>query len=117
MSADDVDNWLSRLDGTKRATLEQLRRDILTILPEAVQGLAYGVPAFRHKGKLIAGFSAAKGHLSYLPHSGSVLASMDSEALAGFEWSKGALRFEIGSPLACELVEKLVMARLAELQL
>jgi hypothetical protein len=31
------------------------------------------VPAFVVNGKAVAGFAAFKSHLSYLPHSGSVL--------------------------------------------
>jgi hypothetical protein len=35
--------------------------------------MAYGSPAYKVRGKAIAGFAAFKSHLSYLPHSGSVL--------------------------------------------
>lgn len=113
MSAQDVEEWLAGQDPIKRATLEQVREAILDLVPEAEQGLSYGVPAFRVGGKLVAGLSAAKRHLSYLPHSGSVLSSMDPDELAGHEWSKGALRFPVDQPLDSELVRKLVEARLA----
>lgn len=109
-----VDADLATLDPMRRATLAQLRADILAILPEAEEGLSYSVPAFRLKGQLVAGFSSASRHLSYLPHSGTVLASMASE-LEGWAWSKGALRFHVEQPLPRELVEKLIAARRAEL--
>ncbi len=32
-----------------------------------------GCPAYVVGGKTVAGFAAFKGHLSYLPHSGSVI--------------------------------------------
>ena len=89
----------------------------MSLEPEAEPGLSYAVPAFRLNGKLIAGFSAAARHLSYLPHSGSVLSSMNADVLAGFTWSKGALRFAVDEPLPRELVEKLLAARRAELGL
>ena len=41
------------------------------------------VPGFKVAGKTIAGFAAFKGHLSYLPHSGSVFPEL-SEELAGY---------------------------------
>jgi uncharacterized protein YdhG (YjbR/CyaY superfamily) len=74
------------------------------------------VPAFRVQGKLVAGFAAAKAHLSYLPHSGSVLAELGDE-VGAYETSKGALKFAVDSPLPKPLVAKLVAARLRELGL
>jgi uncharacterized protein YdhG (YjbR/CyaY superfamily) len=114
MSTKEVDDYLAGLDEPKRGTLEQLRTSIAAILPDAEEGLAYGVPAFKVGGKAVAGFTAAKDHLSYLPHSGSVLAELSDE-LAGFEASKGSLHFAVDSPLPDDLVAKLIAARLAEL--
>ena len=73
MSKHDVDDYLAGLDPVARTTLESLRRSILAAVPDADQGLSYGAPAFKVGGKAVAGFAAAKDHLSYLPHSGSVL--------------------------------------------
>jgi uncharacterized protein YdhG (YjbR/CyaY superfamily) len=54
--------------------------------------------------------------LSYLPHSGSVLATLPDE-VAPYETSKGSLRFAINKPLPERLVKKLVHARMHELGL
>ena len=115
MSADQIDQYLQGLDEPKRSTLESLRSKILQLVPEAEQGLSCGVPAFRVNGKVVAGFSAAKGHLSYLPHSGSVLSGLTSAELEGLEASKGALKFPIDTPLSSDLVARLIDARTAEL--
>ena len=55
-----------------------------------------------------------KNHLSYLPHSGSVLAELGDD-VAGYETSKGSLTFPIDKPLPKRLVKKLVAARMREL--
>ena len=98
---------------TKRATLARLRQTIFEILPEADQGISYGVPAFKVRGKAIAGFAAFKNHLSYLPHSGSVFPRLHDE-LEGYTTSSGALRFGIDEPLPVPLVEKLIAVRLQQ---
>jgi len=116
VSTSEIDDYLDDLPEPKRATLEQLRRDILSFVPDAEQGLSYAVPAFRQGGKLVAGFSAAARHLSYLPHSGTVLGSMDPAALEGYRWSKGALKFEVDQPLPRALVGELIAARQREIQ-
>ena len=91
--------------------MEELRGTIRGLLPEAEECIAYGSPAFKVGGRAVAGFAAFKDHLSYLPHSGTVLASMQGD-LDGDEWSKGALKFPVDAPLPGALVSKLVAARL-----
>jgi uncharacterized protein YdhG (YjbR/CyaY superfamily) len=79
VSAHEIDRYLDALQEPKRTTLARLRQTILDILPEAEQGISYGVPAFKIRGKTIAGFAAFKNHLSYLPHSGSVFPQLHDE--------------------------------------
>jgi uncharacterized protein YdhG (YjbR/CyaY superfamily) len=113
VSAREIDQYLEALEEPKRGTLALLRQRILDVLPEAEQGISYGLPAFKVRGKTIAGFAAFKSHLSYLPHSGSVFPQLADE-LAGYTTSAGALRFGIDRALPAELVEKLVEARLRQ---
>ena len=80
---------------------------ILEVVPDAEQGLAYGAPAFKVRGKTVAGFAAFKNHSSYLPHSGSVLADL-GDAVARYETSKGSLKFAIDQPLPKGLVATLI---------
>jgi uncharacterized protein YdhG (YjbR/CyaY superfamily) len=111
--AAEIDQYLDALEEPKRTTLAQLRQTILDIVPEADQGISYGVPAFKVRGKTIAGFAAFKDHLSYLPHSGSVFPQLKDE-LTGYSTSSGALRFSIDEPLPAPLVQKLITVRLRQ---
>jgi uncharacterized protein YdhG (YjbR/CyaY superfamily) len=113
MSQQEVDEYLANLDEPKRTTLQQLRQTIHSIVPEADEGIAYGLPAYRLRGKVIAGFAAFTNHLSYLPHSGSVFAEIPDE-VAGYVTSKGALQFPIERPLPTALVKKLIAIRLRQ---
>ena len=116
MAPREVDRYLAALDEPKRSTLEALRNSILEIAPAAEQSLSYGAPAFKVEGQTVAGFAAFKNHLSYLPHSGSVLATLGDD-IAGYETSKGALKFAVDKPLPKRLVNKLVTTRMRELGL
>jgi uncharacterized protein YdhG (YjbR/CyaY superfamily) len=113
VSAKEIDQYLDALGEPKRTTLAVLRRTILDVLPEAEQGISYGVPAFKVAGKTIAGFAAFKNHLSYLPHSGSVFPQLEDE-LEGYVTSSGALRFPVDQPLPPPLVQKLIAVRLRQ---
>lgn len=114
MSDLEIDGYLAGLDEPKRTTLSTLRTTILGIIPEAEQCISYGMPAFKLDGRVIAGFAAFKNHLSYLPHSGSVLTEL-SDDLASYSMSNGALRFPIDEPLPETLVEKLIAVRIRQL--
>jgi uncharacterized protein YdhG (YjbR/CyaY superfamily) len=114
VSTSEIDAYLAQLDEPKRSTLQQLRRSILAVVPDAQETISYGMPAFRVGGKVVAGFAAFKTHLSYLPHSGSILGQLGDE-LRHYTMSKGALRFPIDQPLPDTLVEKLVLLRLAQI--
>jgi uncharacterized protein YdhG (YjbR/CyaY superfamily) len=113
VSAEEIDQYLAALEEPKRTTLARLRQTILDILPEADQGISYGVPAFKVRGKTIAGFAAFKNHLSYLPHSGSVFGDLRDD-LKRYSTSSGALRFGVNEPLPAPLVEKLIEVRLRQ---
>jgi uncharacterized protein YdhG (YjbR/CyaY superfamily) len=114
VSSQEVDAYLTGLDEPERATLQELRKTIASIVPGADEGMAYGAPVFRLRGKAVAGFAAFKNHLSYLPHSRSVLAALQHD-VTGYATSKGALQFPIDRPLPKTLVKKLISVRLVEI--
>jgi uncharacterized protein YdhG (YjbR/CyaY superfamily) len=113
VSQQEVDEYLANLEEPKRTTLQALRQTIRSIIPEADEGISYGMPAYRLRGRVVAGFAAFKNHLSYLPHSGSVFAEIP-EDLAGYVTSKGALQFPVERPLPKALVKKLIAIRLSQ---
>ena len=114
MSKQEIDEYLAALPDPKKSTLDALRRTILEVIPDAEQCISYGMPAFRVRGKAIAGFAAFKNHLSYFPHSGSVLPELAGE-IASYSASKGALRFAVDTPLPKALVAKLIGVRIRQL--
>jgi len=113
MSKEEIDAYLSTLEEPKQTTLRQLRKTIVEIIPDAEQCISYGMPAFRLRGKVVAGFAAFKNHLSYVPHSGSVISEL-YEDVSAYKTSKGALQFPIDVPLPRALVEKLIAVRVSQ---
>jgi uncharacterized protein YdhG (YjbR/CyaY superfamily) len=113
MSSEEIDAYLAGLDEPKRSTLQELRRTILEVIPDAEEGISYQMPAYRLEGKVVAGFAAFKNHLSYLPHSGSVFPQLKEE-LTHYRTSTGALQFPVDEPLPKSLVEKLIRLRKAQ---
>ncbi|MBV8527363.1 MAG: DUF1801 domain-containing protein [Candidatus Dormibacteraeota bacterium] len=115
MAYTTIDEYLATLDEPKRSTLQHLREDIRALVPEAEECISYACPAFRVRGKVVAGFAAFSTHLSYLPHSGSVLPALAEELKAYPGGTKSALHFPVDTPLPRKLVRKLITARLAQI--
>ena len=109
----DIDHYLAGVDEPQRSALAELRQHIRAALPDAEECISYGMPAFKQHGKAVAGFAAFSDHLSYFPHSGTVLATL-AAYLTGYRSTKGALHFSTDG-LPAPLVDKLLTARLAEL--
>jgi uncharacterized protein YdhG (YjbR/CyaY superfamily) len=109
----EIDAFLAGLPGDVRDALEALRRTIAAAAPEAVEAIAYGVPAFRYRGRPLVSFGAGKSHCSFYVQSPAVM-DAHREALAGHDTTKGTIHFSPSAPLPDELVTLLVRARMAE---
>jgi uncharacterized protein YdhG (YjbR/CyaY superfamily) len=113
MSEKQVEAYLAALEEPKQSTLRALRQTILDVVPDAEQCISYGMPAFRLRGKVIAGFAAFKNHLSYLPHSGSVLPELHDERTQ-YKSTKGSLHFPVDAPLPRTVVKRLIDVRVSQ---
>ncbi len=111
-----VDDYLDSAPEPQRSTLRQLRAMLSSILPDAEEAMSYGVPAFKIRGKAVAGYAYATHHCSYFPHSGSVIEQVGPELLEGYDWAKGTLRFPVDEAPDEALVRRLVEIRLAMLE-
>jgi uncharacterized protein YdhG (YjbR/CyaY superfamily) len=111
-----VDEYLDTTPEPQRSTLVKLRAMLASILPDAEETIAYGVPAFKVDGTAVAGYAAAKRHCSFFPHSGSVISQVEPALLEGYDWSKGTLRFPVDKAPDEALIRRLVQLRLTMLQ-
>jgi uncharacterized protein YdhG (YjbR/CyaY superfamily) len=106
-----VATYLATLSPEKRATLQNLRKQILSAAPKAEEYISYGIPAFRLNGKLLVAMAGAANHCSLYP--GSVLRSLKVD-VKGYDTSKGTIRFSHDKPLPAALVKSIVKARIAQ---
>ena len=111
----DVDAVLAALPGAVREALEALRETIRAVAPTAVEGINYGVPAFKYRGRPFVSFGAGKAHCSFYVQSPAVM-DAHADELDGYDTSKGTIRFRAEEPLPAALVTKLVRARMAEIE-
>ena len=105
-SVADVEAYLANVAEPARGTLEKLRATIRAAAPkDATEGMSYGMPAFRHKGALVA-YAAFKKHCSFFPMSASLLDDF-AEDVKGYRTAKGTLQFPQDKPLPAALVKRI----------
>lgn len=100
-----VDAYLDALTPEQRGPLQHLRQVILSAAPGATEGISYGIPTFKVKGKAVGHLAAASRHLSF--HPGAVMDQFAAE-LAPWSTSKGTVRFTPETPLPDDLVRRIV---------
>lgn len=108
-----IDEYLAAVPADQRAALEKLRKAIQASAPEAEECISYGLAAFRLDGKALVGFGAAASHCAFYPMSATTVGAHRDD-LAGYDTSKGTVRFPANKPLPAALVRKLIRARIAE---
>jgi len=107
-----VDAYLENVEDPKfREALANLRDLIRSSVPEAVEGIHYGMPGYK-LGKYLAGFAAFKKHCSFFP---AGIADQFASDLSGFEMSKGTIRFTPDRPIPDDVVVKILTARVSEI--
>jgi len=109
----EIDAFLAAVPADVQNALEGLRRTIAAAAPDAVEAIAYGVPAFRYRGRPLVSFGAGKGHCAFYVQSPAVMEAHRAE-LQGYDTAKGTIRFVPGRPPPTALVTRLVQARVAE---
>lgn len=109
-----VDDYFRDLDAPSRAAFERIRELAGQEAAPLDEGTSYGMAALRYKQKPLLGFRAARGHLSIFPFSSEVVDAV-SDRLAGFELSKGTIRFSVESPVPEAVVRDVVRLRVREI--
>jgi uncharacterized protein YdhG (YjbR/CyaY superfamily) len=112
-AAKEIDSFLAALPDDQRATLQKIRETVRATAPQAVESISYGIPTFKYKGRPLIYFGAAKNHCAIY---GAAVAESDKEDLKGYDISKGTIRFSPDQPLPAALVERLVKARIADIE-
>ena len=109
-----LQTYFARLAPPQRRLLKQLRQALRAAAPGATDAWSYSIPALRLDGKLILWYAAWKAHVSLYPMRAGIVRRYARE-LAGYEKSKGTVRFPLDRPLPVALVKRLARARLGEL--
>lgn len=108
-----VAQHLAALDPERRRVMEMLRRAVREAAPDAVEVIAYNMPALRQAGRFLLSYEAYRNHYSLFPWTDRMADELGDE-LSPYQHGKGTLQFAAGSPLPLDLIRRLVTIRLQE---
>jgi uncharacterized protein YdhG (YjbR/CyaY superfamily) len=107
-----VDAYVEALPDAARAEVAAVRARIRAVVPDATEGMSYGIPTFYVEGRYLVYVAAWKQHLSIYP-----VPRADEELLAELRpylAGRGTLKFAYGKPIPEGLVERVVEALVAD---
>ena len=107
-----VDEYIQSFPVDIQLLLECVRAAIRKNAPEAVEGISYGMPAYKMKGKPLVYFAGFKNHIGFyaLPAGHSQFA----EELSGYKRGKGSVQFPLNKPIPVDLIGRIVAFRVRE---
>ena len=109
--AKNIDEYISGFPADVRKMLKDMRATIKKAAPKAEEAIKYAMPTFVLHGNLVH-FAAFKNHIGFYPAPPGIEAF--KKELAGYESSKGAIRFPLDQPLPLTLIAKIVKFRVKD---
>jgi uncharacterized protein YdhG (YjbR/CyaY superfamily) len=109
---ESVDEYLATQPEAVRTKLEQVRAAIRKAVPEAVEGIGYGMPGYKLNGKPLLYFAGFQKHYSLFAASGTFFATL-AEELKGYELRKGTIHFSLTGPVPLKLISRIAKLRAA----
>ena len=102
-----IEDYFAAATPEARAILEEIRRIVVSSVPDAEPVISYQLPAFR-KGRVFFYFAAFKAHIGIFPP------VRDDERLEQdlrpYRGPKGNLKFPLGHPMPFDVIKRVVEA-------
>jgi uncharacterized protein YdhG (YjbR/CyaY superfamily) len=113
MPSAEVDAYLASVPADARAALEALRRTIEAVVPDPGEMISYQLPTITYRHRPLVSFGARNARCAFYVRN-STFINANRDAFAAFDTSKGTIRFRPDHPIPDDLVERIVLARMAE---
>lgn len=105
-----IDEYIAACPPESQNYLQQIRKLIHSLVPDAKEKISYQIAAFERNGRNLIHFAGWKQHVSLYP------VPAGSEAferqIAKYAGGKGTLKFPLDEPLPIKLIERVIKLHL-----
>ena len=102
----DVDSYIAHFPEDVQKVLQELRKTIGELLPEAEEAISYQIPAFRQNDSYIVYFGGFKKHIAVYP--APVEHPEMKNELAPYASGRGTVKFSLDEPLPHDVIRRIV---------
>lgn len=106
----DVTTYIAGFPRPVQTILTRVRSIVRKAVPGADESISYQIPTYKVQGRPVLYFAAFKEHYSVYPSNTALVAAFKDE-LAGYELSKGTIRFPLSEPVPVKLIERIAKFR------
>jgi len=107
-----IEQYISKFPKEVQHRLQEIRKIIKVVAPEAVELIVYGMPAYKTYGKPLVYFAGYKNHIGfYATPSGH---EQFAAELSQYKQGKGSVQFPLDRPMPYDLIKKIVVFRVEE---
>jgi uncharacterized protein YdhG (YjbR/CyaY superfamily) len=112
--ANEVETYVTNLAEPERSRIGEIYATARGLVPEAVEGLSYGMPALLYKGKGLIAVMSNKNHIGIYPF-GNLGELADAVTAAGLDSTKGSIHVRQGQRIPDDLLEQFLLRRVHQL--
>jgi uncharacterized protein YdhG (YjbR/CyaY superfamily) len=107
-----IDEYIKSFPQDVQRLLEQIRITIKKHAPDAVEGISYGMPAYKLNNKPLVYFAGYKNHIGlYATPSGHKAFAAE---LSKYKQGKGSVQFPLDKPVPFNLIGEMVAFKVRE---
>lgn len=108
-----INEYIAGFPTDIQKTLEQIRKTIKKVTPDAEETISYGIPTFNLNGTYLIYFAAYKRHIGLYPIPNGI-ENLDKEFASYQTSGKGTLQLPLDKPMPLDLITKLVKFKVKE---
>jgi uncharacterized protein YdhG (YjbR/CyaY superfamily) len=114
IKATNVDEYIKSFPAQTQTILQKIRQIIKNAAPEAVELIAYDMPAYKQSGKPLVYFAGYDKHIGFYatPNGQSEFAA----ELSKYKQGKGSVQFPIDQPIPYDLIKLITEFRASGIQ-
>jgi uncharacterized protein YdhG (YjbR/CyaY superfamily) len=106
----NVSAYIAGFPRPVQTILKRVRGIVRKAVPGAEESISYQIPTYKLNGRPVIYFAAFKEHYSVYPSNTRLVAAF-RDKLAGYEMSKGTIRFPLSEPVPVKLIEGIAKFR------